>query len=81
MAVDVFDTVKPEPQSIEATGNPGGLVCVLPFPSQPLAFVGKGGQERYRKSYFERFGPSIWYQGDFIQRLQDTGVYVMLGRS
>ncbi|KAJ4307672.1 hypothetical protein N0V84_012567 [Fusarium piperis] len=81
MAVDVLDATETKPLSIEATGGAGELVCTGPFPSQPLAFVGTEGQEKYRSSYFDRFGPRVWCQGDFIQRLVDTGGFLMLGRS
>ncbi|VUC30742.1 unnamed protein product, partial [Clonostachys rosea] len=81
MAVDIYDPGTDDSKSIESNGTPGELVCVLPFPSQPLTFIGKQGQERYRSSYFERFGPGVWCQGDFIQRETDTGGIIMLGRS
>ncbi|KAL6792599.1 hypothetical protein J3E68DRAFT_427966 [Trichoderma sp. SZMC 28012] len=51
------------------------------FPSQPLTFFGADGQEKYRKLYFERFGNEFWWQGDYIQRVQPTGRFVILGRS
>ncbi|KAJ4248453.1 hypothetical protein NW762_012790 [Fusarium torreyae] len=81
MAVDVFDASKAEPTSIETSGNAGELVCTKPFPSQPSAFMGSGGQEKYRSSYFERFGTEVWCQGDFVQRQTNTGGFIMLGRS
>jgi acetoacetyl-CoA synthetase len=81
MAIDILDAAQTDPLSIESTGNPGELVCTKPFPSQPLAFYGKGGNEKYFSSYFERFGDKIWCQGDFIQTERDTGGLYMLGRS
>lgn len=69
-------------------GEPGDLVCVKPFPCQPLTFFGAGGDSRYRAAYFERFqnicgarGP-VWHHGDFV-KMPDaaTGSLVMLGRS
>jgi len=42
-------------QDITASGEPGDLVCVKAFPSQPVAFWGQDGEAKYRKSYFERF--------------------------
>ncbi|KAH7142201.1 acetoacetyl-synthase [Dactylonectria macrodidyma] len=68
MAVDVYDSVAESPTSIESSGAPGELVCIRPFPSQPLAFVGKMGWDKYKSSYFEQFGPTVWCQGDFIVR-------------
>lgn len=71
-----------------AAGEAGDLVCVKPFPSQPLTFFGPGGDEKYRGAYFNRFadicgaeGP-VWHHGDYV-RIPDskTGGLVMLGRS
>lgn len=81
MAVDIYDAAASRPTSVESSGSPGELVCTKPFPSQPLAFVGDGGSEKYRASYFARFGPGVWCQGDFVQHLQDTNGILMLGRS
>lgn len=81
MAVDVLDSLCDEPTSIELSGGAGELVCTQPFPSQPLAFIGEKGRERYKSSYFERFGPKIWCQGDFIKRNPVTGGFTILGRS
>ncbi|KAM6521754.1 hypothetical protein FALCPG4_011460 [Fusarium falciforme] len=81
MAVDVLDAAETKGLSIEATGEAGELACTRPFPSQPLAFLGSEGQAKYRSSYFDRFGPRVWCQGDFIQRQVDTGGFLMLGRS
>ncbi|KAF7557422.1 hypothetical protein G7Z17_g639 [Cylindrodendrum hubeiense] len=73
MAVDILDSAQSEPVSIQVSGAPGELVCRKPFPSQPLQFYGSEAHQKYRSSYFDRFGPGIWCQGDFIQRLPDTG--------
>lgn len=81
MAVDILSSAQDDPESVEKSGEAGELVCTRPFPSQPVAFWGKGGAERYKDSYFERFGASIWHQGDFAQRERDTGGYLLLGRS
>ncbi|EXM13442.1 acetoacetate-CoA ligase [Fusarium oxysporum f. sp. vasinfectum 25433] len=81
MAVDIYDPERAEGVSVEKSGAAGELVCTQPFPSQPHEFHGPGGLEKYRSSYFERFGPKGWCQGDFIQRLTDTGGLLMLGRS
>jgi acetoacetyl-CoA synthetase len=42
---------------------------------------GPVGAEKYRKSYFDVFGPSIWHHGDFVRVNPQTGGVVMLGRS
>lgn len=81
MAVDIFDIAQVEHVSVEQTGEPGELVCKKPFPSQPIAFHGTGGREKYMSSYFERFGVGVWCQGDFVQRVGATGGLLMLGRS
>jgi acetoacetyl-CoA synthetase len=81
MAVEVFDAAESTGISVESNGGPGELVCTKPFPSQPLMFYGQDGAERYRKSYFERFGNGVWCQGDFIQVEKDTKGVIMLGRS
>lgn len=81
MAVDILDAGKQEPVSIEHSGFVGELVCTKPFPSQPLRFHGQGGLKKYESSYFARFGPKVWCQGDLVQRFVDTGGVAMLGRS
>ncbi|KAJ4321339.1 hypothetical protein N0V84_005369 [Fusarium piperis] len=85
MAIRAVDSVTGEP--IPA-GEPGDLLCVKPFPCQPLTFFGAGGEAKYKSAYFDRFenvcgvdGP-VWHHGDFV-RIPDpaTGSLVMLGRS
>ena len=60
-------------------GQFGELVCASPFPSQPLKFWGKGGEERYRTAYYERF-EGRWHQGDYICATEHGG-FVISGRS
>jgi len=81
MAVEIFDPSQDAGVPVELRDLPGELVCTRPFPSQPLEFFGVGGNERYRKSYFERFGDTVWCQGDFIHFQKDTEGLIMLGRS
>jgi len=81
MAVDIMDATREDAVSVQHLGQAGELVCTKPFPSQPIAFWGNAGNDKYRSSYFERFGPHVWCQGDFIQAEKDTGGLVMLGRS
>ncbi len=74
MAVEVFD----------AKGRPvveqqGELVCVKPFPSQPLCFWGDADGSKYHQAYFARF-PGVWHHGDFV-RLTRHGGMVIYGRS
>lgn len=81
MAVDVLDATSEEAISVERLGQQGELVCRQPFPSQPLEFYGHNGLQRYRKAYFEKYGNSIWQQGDFVQVLPDTKGIIVFGRS
>lgn len=77
MAVEVWNF---EGKNITETGEPGDLVCVKPFPCQPVQFWGEDGNAKYQKSYFETF-PGVWHHGDFIRINPTTGGLVMLGRS
>ncbi|KAG6095194.1 hypothetical protein E4U30_002640 [Claviceps sp. LM220 group G6] len=85
MAIRVVDSLTGEEVP---PGEQGDLVCVKPFPCQPLTFFGPDGERKYRAAYFERFenvcgvrGP-VWHHGDFV-KIPDsaTGGLVMLGRS
>ncbi|KAG6273849.1 hypothetical protein E4U47_001762 [Claviceps purpurea] len=85
MAIRVVDSLTGEEVP---PGEQGDLVCVKPFPCQPLTFFGPDGESKYRAAYFERFenvcgvrGP-VWHHGDFV-KIPDsaTGGLVMLGRS
>ncbi|KAH7100455.1 acetoacetyl-CoA synthetase [Auriculariales sp. MPI-PUGE-AT-0066] len=72
----------------------GELVCLKPFPCEPLGFwplPGYGSDEdvavaaeRFRKAYFAEY-PNIWYHGDHIaiteSQQHNGGGIVMLGRS
>ncbi|KAL8719261.1 MAG: hypothetical protein Q9225_003720 [Loekoesia sp. 1 TL-2023] len=77
MAVEAWDY---QGKDITNTGEPGDLVCVKPFPCQPVQFWGKDGVEKYRSSYFETF-PGVWHHGDFVKFNPQTGGLIMLGRS
>ncbi|KAH0558780.1 hypothetical protein GP486_004578 [Trichoglossum hirsutum] len=77
MAVKVWDY---EGKDVTDTGEPGDLVCVKPFPCQPVGFWGADGEATYKKSYFERF-PGVWHHGDFVKVNPKTEGLVMLGRS
>ncbi|KFG82718.1 acetoacetyl-CoA synthase [Metarhizium anisopliae] len=70
----------PGGEDLTGSGEPGELVCVKPFPSQPVQFWGPNGELKYKASYFERF-PGVWAHGDFIRINPRTGGLVMLGRS
>jgi acetoacetyl-CoA synthetase len=81
MAIDILDTGEEQPVSIKQSGQPGELVCRAPFPSQPVGFWGDADMVKYGSTYYERFGPRVWYQGDFVSVVPSTGGYIMLGRS
>ncbi|RWA08161.1 hypothetical protein EKO27_g6943 [Xylaria grammica] len=76
MAIDVVDSISGEP----TPGEDGELICIQPFPSQPLTFWGPNGEDKYRASYFERFA-NVWHHGDFVRINTRTGGLTMLGRS
>lgn len=77
MAVEAWDF---EGKNVTGTGEPGDLICVTPFPCQPVMFWGANGEAEYKKSYFETF-PGVWHHGDFVRLNPKTGGLVMLGRS
>ena len=81
MAIRAFDP--PSGRDITSSGSPGDLVCVRPFPCQPIGFWPLGserGAERYRTAYFGQ-SDRIWYHGDYVRFSPHTGGLVMLGRS
>ncbi|KAF9629263.1 AMP-dependent synthetase/ligase [Lasiodiplodia theobromae] len=84
MAIRAWDYLGTD---VTASGEPGDLVCVRPFPCQPVMFwSGEEGERKYRGSYFEKFEPKdgagpIWHHGDFVRFNPKTGGLVMLGRS
>lgn len=77
MAVKAWDN---EGKDVSRSGEPGELVCVKPFPCQPVTFWGRDGQKKYKASYFEQF-EGYWAHGDFIRFNPKTGGMYMLGRS
>ena len=82
MAVEIWSD---EGKNISPSGDEGDLVCVKPFPCQPVFFWRDDAQgATYRKAYFSRFssehGP-IWHHGDFCRIDPSTGGMIMLGRS
>jgi len=75
MAVEVFD------DSGNAIQNEsrGELVCLKPFPSQPVSFWNDPEGEKYHKAYFAKYS-GIWHHGDFIAKTPHRG-FVIYGRS
>lgn len=64
--------------------NCGDLVCIKPFPSQPVSFWldDPVRREKYRAAYFSSPAcPHVWHHGDFLCFREATGGLVMLGRS
>ena len=84
MAIRCYDS---SGKDVSASGQPGELVCTVPFPCQPCMFwpPGPKGEARYKSSYFETFkdekGKPIWHHGDFVKFNPQTGGIWMLGRS
>jgi len=77
MAVQAWDYTG---KDVSHAGEPGDLVCVKPFPCQPVQFWGPTGETKYRSSYFEQF-EGVWHHGDFVRFNPETGGLFMLGRS
>ncbi|KAF8484292.1 hypothetical protein JB92DRAFT_3029847 [Gautieria morchelliformis] len=90
MSIEAFShDGKPVP-----TGEAGELVCVCPFPCQPIGFwplpgfgddiAVEAAHKRYKQSYFETF-ENVWYHGDHViiskSRAGNGGGLIMLGRS
>ena len=76
MDVKVLDT----DSGANLIGNKGELVCVSPFPSQPIGFFGDAGNSNYRAAYFSDPWPRIWRHGDFVEIASD-GSMIVYGRS
>ncbi len=73
-AVTVLDE-----RGVEVIGRRGELVCTEPFPSMPITFWGKGGNERYHDTYFSD-RQEVWTHGDVAELTYSGGAYVH-GRS
>jgi len=78
MAVRAWDY---RAEDVTDANEPGDLVCLRPFPSQPVSFWGAAGEAKYRASYFDTFGHKVWHHGDFIRFNPLTRGLYMLGRS
>ena len=74
MGVNVFDR-----RNSPVIGKPGDLVCTEPFPSMPITFWGKNGDERYRNTYFKQ-RDDIWTHGDLAE-LTPFGSGIIYGRT
>jgi acetoacetyl-CoA synthetase len=68
-----------DPEGKPVRGEPGELVCEVPFPSMPVGFWNDPEGVKYRAAYFERY-PNVWAHGDFIEITPRGGV-IIYGRS
>ena len=57
----------------------GELVCINPFPSMPLKFWNDKKDEKFKKSYFNKY-KNIWHHGDYAE-VKKNGGFVIYGRS
>lgn len=57
----------------------GELVCLSPFPCQPIGFWQDDSKQKYKAAYFSRFD-NIWAHGDYAKITKNKGV-VIYGRS
>ncbi|EPQ56899.1 acetoacetate-CoA ligase [Gloeophyllum trabeum ATCC 11539] len=73
----IFD---PSGNDIEASGQPGELVCTRPHVSLPIGFWGDEDGKKLRAAYFDTY-PGVWRQGDFIVANPVTKGLIILGRS
>jgi len=90
MAVETFA----QDGTVCGSGQTGELVCLRPFPCQPVGFWPLPGfdseaavevaKHRYQQAYFAEF-EGVWYHGDHVliteSRYGNGGGLVMLGRS
>jgi acetoacetyl-CoA synthetase len=58
----------------------GELVCQSAFPSLPLGLLGDDDGARFRETYFSQ-NPGKWTQGDFAEAVENSGGYIVYGRS
>ncbi len=61
------------------TQEKGELVCITPFPCQPIYFWNDPDKARYKSAYFDVY-PNIWRHGDFIEVTARKGT-IIYGRS
>jgi acetyl-CoA synthetase len=73
MDVDVFND-----EGTPIRGGIGHLVCKKPAPSMTKGFL--GDPQRYLDTYFSKFGPNVWYHGDWA-KIDEDGFWFIYGRS
>jgi acetoacetyl-CoA synthetase len=74
MKVEVY-----APSGVPVRGEPGELVCTMPFPSMPVSFWNDPDGAKYRAAYFEHY-PGVWRHGDWAELTEHGGV-IITGRS
>ena len=74
MKVEVFDAA-----GTPVIGEPGELVCTMPFPSMPIGFWNDADGSRYHGAYFDVYR-GVWRHGDWVE-LTDHGGMIIYGRS
>ncbi|MEX2494444.1 MAG: hypothetical protein WD448_00065, partial [Woeseia sp.] len=74
MAVEIFDD-----DGRPVRGGKGELVCTRAFPSMPVEFWNDPGNEKYHRTYFERY-PGVWAHGDYAE-ITEHGGLIVHGRS
>ncbi|TFK53772.1 acetoacetate-CoA ligase [Heliocybe sulcata] len=77
MKTQIFD---PAGKDVEASGQPGELVCTRPHVSLPVGFWRDDDGTKLRAAYFDTY-PGVWRQGDFIVGNPETKGLIILGRS
>jgi len=66
-------------QGTAVRGVAGELVCANAVPSMPLGFWNDPDNQRYRRTYWDRY-PGIWWHGDWAMET-DCGGMIIYGRS
>ena len=61
-----------------ATGERGYLVVRGPWPGMTAGLL--GDRDGYIRAYWSRFGGSVWFHGDYVERAAD-GLWYMRGRA
>ena len=74
MDVNVFDE-----HGKPIKNSKGELVCTQSFPTMPLRFWNDKNNEKYKKTYFDRFS-NVWCHGDYVLKTENNG-YIIFGRS
>ncbi|MEO1085274.1 MAG: acetoacetate--CoA ligase, partial [Acidobacteriota bacterium] len=74
MKVEIFDD-----DGRAVIGEPGELVCTLPFPSMPVGFWNDPDGSRYHAAYFDVYD-NVWRHGDWAE-VTARGGLVIYGRS